>query len=66
MSGDEEALTDALFHSMLVEKRPSDQPTHRRPMIKFKLVKETMQPRELHSLLISDMDGRKGGGADGG
>ena len=59
LSGDEEAVTAVLLHSMLVEKRPSDQPTHRRPMIKFKLVKETMQPRELHSMLRSKWMGGK-------
>jgi hypothetical protein len=59
LSGDEEAVTALLLHSMLVEKRPSDQPTHRRPMIKFKLGKETMQSRELHSLLRSIWVGGK-------
>jgi hypothetical protein len=59
LSEDEEALTAALLHSMRVGKRPSDQPTRRRPMIKFKLVKETMQSRELHSLLRSKWMGGK-------
>ena len=59
LSGDEEAVTAVLLHSILVEKRPSDKPTHCRPMIKFKLVKETMQPRELHSLLRSKWMGGK-------
>ena len=59
LSGDEEAVTAVLLHSMLVEKRPSDHPPHRRPMIKFNLVKETMQPRELRSLLRSTWVGGK-------
>ena len=35
------------------------QPTHRRPMIKFKLAKITMQPRKRHLLLGSRWMGGK-------
>jgi hypothetical protein len=46
-------VSAALLHSMLVEKRPSDHPTHRRPMINFKFVKDITKSCELHSLLRS-------------